>query len=339
MIQAHPLQVCDVRPQGSDAVQLVLQPAPEAVQTFDFAPGQYITVKSGPPERQEWRCYSINTQPAPDGQFAILVRQVPGGLVSGWINSQVGKGDQLLSLPPAGRFTLRKNPAGTIRLFAAGSGISPILALAGQALEQGAPKVELFYANRNRETSMLDAELDTLAQAWPERFSLVRWYDNESGLPDAAALIGTLPSAKDTHVYTCGPAPFMAIVTQAVSSAGVPPEQIFLEAFELNDADENLEPPAADAPQTAHLQASVGGKTYTLELAGSETLLAAMIKAGLPVPHSCRVGECASCMCRLESGDVERLENDVLDEDDEEEGWILACRSRPLSDAIKIAFP
>src|SRR2546427_7397237 len=46
------------------------------------------------------------------------------------------------------------------------------------------------------------------------------------------------------------------------------------------------------------------------------------------VPHACRVGECASCMCRLVDGEVLRLDSSVLDEDDAAEGWLLACRTR-----------
>ena len=72
---------------------------------------------------------------------------------------------------------------------------------------------------------------------------------------------------------------------------------------------------------------------------GNQTLLAAMLGAELPVPYACRVGECASCMCRLVEGSVEMLENEVLEEDDEQDGWILACRARACAEKIVVRFP
>jgi alkane 1-monooxygenase len=65
-----------------------------------------------------------------------------------------------------------------------------------------------------------------------------------------------------------------------------------------------------------------------------ETLLEAALREGIAFPHSCRVGGCASCKCRLVSGRVkERTETGYLLSGEEiDQGVILACQSVPLSD-------
>lgn len=65
-----------------------------------------------------------------------------------------------------------------------------------------------------------------------------------------------------------------------------------------------------------------------------QTLLQSALDAGLPLAHSCRVGSCGSCKCRLLDGQVQELTDSsyVLSLEDIEAGYILACQSRPKSD-------
>ena len=60
--------------------------------------------------------------------------------------------------------------------------------------------------------------------------------------------------------------------------------------------------------------------------------------SGVAAPHACKIGECASCICRLEQGEVERLENSVLDEDDVANNLLLACGTRGISEKVRIRF-
>jgi 3-ketosteroid 9alpha-monooxygenase subunit B len=56
-------------------------------------------------------------------------------------------------------------------------------------------------------------------------------------------------------------------------------------------------------------------------------------------PYSCRAGACGECMCKLEEGSVEMSYNQILDEDDIKQGWILACQAIPTSKRIRISYP
>ncbi|ALT75939.1 fatty acid desaturase [Paucibacter sp. KCTC 42545] len=65
-----------------------------------------------------------------------------------------------------------------------------------------------------------------------------------------------------------------------------------------------------------------------------ETLLQAALRQGVEMPYSCRVGGCASCKCKLTSGQVKQLTETsyLLSDEDLDAGMILACQSIPLSD-------
>jgi 3-phenylpropionate/trans-cinnamate dioxygenase ferredoxin reductase subunit len=69
-----------------------------------------------------------------------------------------------------------------------------------------------------------------------------------------------------------------------------------------------------------------------------ETLLQAALRQGIDFPHSCRVGGCATCKCRLLEGRVKELTQAgyILSDDELDQGYILACQSVPRGD-VKIA--
>ncbi len=66
-------------------------------------------------------------------------------------------------------------------------------------------------------------------------------------------------------------------------------------------------------------------------LAG-ETILTAALREGVDFPHSCRVGGCATCKCRLVEGRVRELTEAsyLLTEEELAQRTILACQSVPL---------
>ena len=65
-----------------------------------------------------------------------------------------------------------------------------------------------------------------------------------------------------------------------------------------------------------------------------ETILSAALREGVRFPHSCRVGGCATCKCKLVSGKVKELTESayILSEEELAEGYILACQAVPKTD-------
>jgi len=89
-------------------------------------------------------------------------------------------------------------------------------------------------------------------------------------------------------------------------------------------------------------RALFGVQGVSIEVAPAQTLLQAALAAGLPYPHNCRVGSCATCRCRLVEGKVDALTDSsyVLSRRERETGTILACQTRLLSDiTVEIEWP
>jgi CDP-4-dehydro-6-deoxyglucose reductase/ferredoxin-NAD(P)+ reductase (naphthalene dioxygenase ferredoxin-specific) len=65
-----------------------------------------------------------------------------------------------------------------------------------------------------------------------------------------------------------------------------------------------------------------------------DTILASMIRAGVPFPFSCQAGNCGTCKCELLSGDVLELEysEHALSVEERAKNFILACRAQVWDD-------
>ncbi len=79
-------------------------------------------------------------------------------------------------------------------------------------------------------------------------------------------------------------------------------------------------------------QARINGEAITVN--PKETLLQAALRQGVDFPHSCRVGGCAACKCKLVDGKVKELTQTsyILSDEDLDNGMILACQSVPQTD-------
>lgn len=333
--RSHLLTIADVSRQGSDAILLSFDLDALQQPYFRFQSGQYLTLAVNAQSQIQWRCYSIVSDPDEHNRIGVLVRRVAGGLVSNWFCDHARSGGQVQVLPPAGRFTLAR-PAAPVLLFAGGSGIAPVFALAREALTRGAVDVRLFYANRNRASAMLMDDLSALQRQVSERLRVDFWYDDEHGLPSAPDFARLIQGQTQADAYLCGPEPFMRGVKSALQASGVDARRIHTETFSV--AGEGLVEAVVATGIPADLTVQLNGHMYVIQVQPGETLLSAMLREGVPAPHACQVGECASCMCRLVDGEIHRLESSALDDDDVAKGRLLACRSHAASDAVEVRF-
>ena len=70
-------------------------------------------------------------------------------------------------------------------------------------------------------------------------------------------------------------------------------------------------------------------------MSAGENVLAAALAAGIPLPHSCRAGRCATCKARLLSGEIaypdDKLPPGIV-ASEAARGEVLLCQARPRSD-------
>jgi len=333
------LRVARVIEETADARSLVFEVPEHLAERLRYRPGQFLTLRV--PFEGGWlpRCYSLSSTPLLDEPLRVTVKRVRDGRASNWLCEELQEGQQLEVLPPAGVFVPRSLDDDLL-LFGGGSGVTPVLSILRSALLAGQGRILLVYANRDERSVIFRDELRQLASAHPQRLQIVHWLDSVQGVPCTAQLAELARPFVDAQAFICGPGPFMDAAVEALKSLGMPNARVHVERFvSLPGEGEALPQAASEAAMAAQLAVRLDGEDHQLAVDSGETVLAAMERAGLNPPSACRVGGCASCMCTLESGEVELLINDALDAGELAEGWILACQAVPTSAQLRIRFP
>lgn len=337
--RAHRLRVARVIAETDDACSVEFE-VPDA-DAFGYRPGQFLTVRI-PSDRcgSVARCYSLSSSPHTDDRLKVTVKRTADGYGSNWLCDSLSEGDELESLPPAGVFTPRSFDADLL-LFAAGSGITPVVSIVKSALATGSGRVVLVYANRDDRSVIFAGELAALAAAHPERFVVVHWLESLQGLPTAAGLAALAAPYVAFDAFVCGPKPFMAAAREALASLGVPKGRVKLERFQslgANPFEQAAPAPPAPARAAASVAVTLDGERRTLAWPADTKLLDLLLDNDIAAPYSCREGACSACACLLVAGEVKMLNNDVLEDEDISDGIILACQSVPVTDAVEVSY-
>ncbi len=223
------LTVAEVRRETEDAVSVVFEVPGEDAEAFRFAPGQFLTLGI-PSDRTGLvaRCYSICVPPGEP--LTVTVKRTVDGYASNWVNDHLRAGDAVRVLPPSGIFT-PKDLGVDLLLFAAGSGITPIMSIIRTALRDGTGRVVLFYANRDETSVIFAGALRDLAAAHPDRLQVVHWFETVQGLPTQEQLRSFAADRAAYEAFVCGPAPFMRTTTDALKQLGFPRSRRHQEKF------------------------------------------------------------------------------------------------------------
>lgn len=340
----HSLKIRTVIEETSDAKSLVLDVPPTLAETFKYRPGQFLTLRFPMGDRAVPRCYSLASSPCTDEPLRVTVKRVTNGIASNWVCDKLLAGDTVDVMPPAGIFS-PKSLEGDFLMFGGGSGITPILSILRSVLIAGNGRICLIYANRDEKSIIFREELRALASAHPSRLQVVHWLDSVQGVPSVAQLAELARSWRHASCFICGPAAFMDASVEALHALEIDPKRIHVERF-VSLPDEGAEfvdtsaGALADEARSEHrLSVHLDGKLHELSCNGQETLLDAMLRAGIEAPYSCRAGACATCMCTLEAGKVHLRRNDVLDKSDLAQGWTLACQAVAESEHVSVRFP
>jgi 3-ketosteroid 9alpha-monooxygenase subunit B len=304
------IEIAEVITETPDACSLVLRAA------LDYRPGQYLTVHTPAGAR----CYSLASSPFTDTAPKVTVKRVRDGAVSNWICDHVRAGDVLEFSAPAGTFT-PDSLDDDLLLLAGGSGITPIMGIIKSVRARGHGDLALIYANRDPSSVIFRRELDDL-------LPVVHWLDSERGVPTVDSLAGLLTPYIDRQAFVCGPEAFVAVAEKALQLAGVPAARIRVERFE----------PVPVGTRDAVATVDLDGQTHVLEWKAGKRLLDVIIDAGLNPPYSCRQGQCGACACRLLSGEVDLVNNEVLEDEDFADGYILACQAIPRTDTVAVTY-
>ena len=86
------------------------------------------------------------------------------------------------------------------------------------------------------------------------------------------------------------------------------------------------------------LKVNLDFEVYRVSINENKTILETLLDENIDAPHSCLGGVCSTCIARVKSGETEMNENQILTEEEIEEGLILTCQAYPKSSSIEIDY-
>lgn len=349
----HSLVVQDVRKETSDTVSIAFEIPSGLADDYQFVSGQYITIKKVMNGEELRRSYSICTTPS-CGELRVAVKRVDDGLFSSWATSELKAGETLEVMTPTGHFQLVPEISATksYLLFAAGSGITPIMSIAKNILENE-PKstVTLVYGNKGFASIIFREELEGLKNSHLNRFQLIHILSRESlGNPLQKGRIDKekielirktlLRGQSIDAVYTCGPEEMIHAVKDTMMESGVDENNIHFELFGTKTAGSQAK---AVIPQDQNVLAKVtiilDGDRIEVDLNTAGTsILEAGYQAGADLPFACKGGVCCTCKAKILEGSAVMDVNYALEKDEVEAGYILTCQAHPTSETLTVSF-
>ncbi|MDQ0212080.1 1,2-phenylacetyl-CoA epoxidase subunit PaaE [Arthrobacter bambusae] len=387
----HSLSVSEVRRLTEDAIEVTFDVPAELAGQYDYLPGQYVALRTTLPDEsgephEVRRSYSICAEPRSfaDGssEIRVAIKKDLGGIFSTWANAELKAGDTLDVMSPMGAFiskhgkdgkTVQQNvmnsmnnpenmagefgDAGSFVAIAAGSGITPVIAIARTLLAANPEtRFDLIYANKAAMDVMFLEELADLKDKYPSRLALHHVLSREqriaplmTGRIDAEKLqqlLGTAIHAQDVDEwFLCGPFELVQLCRDTLAARGVEPEHVRFELFTTGRPDRpegNAGRPVVedDSKDTFKITFTLDGLTGDVASPthARESILNAALRVRPDVPFACAGGVCGTCRAKLVSGTVSMDENYALEQDELDKGYVLTCQSHPTSESVTVDF-
>lgn len=354
-LRFHPLTVAEVNRLTADAVEVVFEVPQELTDEYDYLPGQHVAVRHQHDGAEIRRSYSLCAAPG-NGELHIAVKTEPGGVYSTYANTVLQVGDTVEVMTPQGSFTSRMaaDSDAHVAAVAAGSGITPVMALAAGLLAASAHSTfTLVYSSRSAEQVMFVDALADLKDRYPSRFVVHHVLSREqrqspvhSGRLDAerldVVLDKLLPPTTVDEWFLCGPVDLVQSVRSALVARGTDPSLVHVELFATGDEVRGPRPTIetkASGPQV-EITVNLDGRTSTVTTPknSGERILDAALRSRSDVPFACAGGVCGTCRAKLRSGTVEMASNYALEPEELAAGYILTCQAEPTSDAVTVDY-
>ncbi|WP_184038364.1 hybrid-cluster NAD(P)-dependent oxidoreductase [Paraburkholderia sp. Cpub6] len=347
------LECCQVRSETHDVKSFFFR-APSG-RAFVFEPGQFITLELEIDGERVNRCYTISSAPTRPHTISITVKRVPGGPVSNWLHDHLHAGMQVRVLGPAGEFTCARHPARKLLFLSAGSGITPLMSMSRAHHELGEDSDIVFvHSARTPDDIIFARELDLIAanQAHFRTAFVCERVGTRTNWPGITGFL-TLPLLKliapdflEREIFTCGPAPYMQAVRNLLDEGSFDRQHYHEESFSFETVSEvaaqlaeahvahTLSDACAPAETATRFKVSFTRSHREIECGGGQHVLDAAKQAGVRLPASCTQGMCGTCKVKLVSGEVAMKHAGGIRQREIDQGMVLLCCSKPLTDLV-----
>ncbi|WP_223998273.1 hybrid-cluster NAD(P)-dependent oxidoreductase [Aureimonas sp. SA4125] len=337
--QVQVLECVAVLPETRDVMTFSFQTPDES--WFRYHPGQFITLELPMPGGPMLRTYTLSSSPSRPLSVTVTVKAQAGSMASRWMFDNVREGVRLKAYGPAGIFTFHNHPADRYLFISAGSGITPMMSMTRWLYDYARhTDIKFIHCARSPSDIIFRAELERMAArvndidlAWiVERADPFDAWTGYKGRINSLMLELIASDYHEREIFCCGPAVFMQAVRDILNAAGFDMTHYHEESFSAPLAEELGPVGAEDVIPEEGKGARVVFATSGLEAACTETdtILQVAKGLGLNIPSACQFGVCGTCKTKKISGEVHMVHNGGIRDDEVEEGYILACCSKPI---------
>ena len=259
--------------------------------------GQYIRIGLDINGVRTWRAYSL-TSPidARDGLITITVKAIPDGLMSNHVLTELAPGTLVHLDQATGEFGFADQPPAKALFVTAGSGITPVMGMLTNHLDDLADAVIIHSAPTS--ASMMFAD-QLNAWAGAGQLQLIARHTDTDGILTPEELDSLVPDWRERETWACGPTPM-------------------LDAFEAHWAENDAQALHTERFRATIISEGAGGtvtlgeQKLTFDSPGDTPILDAAESSGALMPSGCRMGICFGCVAPLTSGAVRDLRNGEL---------------------------
>ena len=322
-----------------------------------FMPGQFLPLRldiPGSPKPLR-RTYTLSDSPHRDYYRLTIKREppprdqpdAPAGQSSNYFHDTVKPGSSLRVRSPRGKFYLDPKGQSPVALVSAGVGLTPMISMLNAIVETGAKRPVWFvHGARNGAEHAMAAHVRRLATendfvhcyfrySGPDQQDMEGQDYDSQGHVDAALLERLLPD-EGVDYYLCGPTPFLKSVFNGLLAGGVAEDRIHYEFFGPASALREGDVAGLAGGDCVECSSAIEVTFKRSGVTGNwnpsyGTLLDMAEGMGLSPPYSCRSGICQTCICSIEQGEVEYVEEPL---DSPGDDAVLICCSRPKTDVV-----
>jgi len=263
------------------------------------------------------RHYSIYSDPAGRSAYEIAVlceEDGTGGARA--VHDSFDLGLRLRCDFPQSYFHLHADDRPAV-LIAGGIGITPLLSMAHTLRSRG-DVMQLHYAARSHREM---AFREQILRDFPRELMLYSSADGER--MDVERVFARAPD--NALFFVCGPARLIDAVKHVAAAVGVASDRIRFERFMASI-------PTDSRPVRLELRRS--GKE--LQVSANQTLLDAMLEAGIDAPFSCKTGNCKTCALTVLAGQAEHRDSALSSVEREQRQLVCPCISRAKGDHLAL---
>lgn len=269
------------------------------------------------------RQYSLCGSPGATAAYELGILLEEGGRGgSRSAHEDVEEGSALRISAPRNLFPLQ--PTGRSVLLAGGIGVTPILAMA-EALSAAGRDFEFHYCCRSpKRAAFLERIKDS---AYADKVSVHFDDGDDAQKLNVKDVLGD--PGPDTHVYFCGPEGFIDFILKSTTDLGWNTANVHLERFDAV--------PVIEEGDMA-FDVEIASSGQLIQVAADQTVLDALVSAGVDVPVSCEQGICGTCVMKVIEGEPDHRDMFFTDEEHAANDQFTPCCSRAKTKRLVIDF-